>query len=182
MKEKKMRYKHLGIICPKCFNIQYTKVSIEPDDCETCDDWINFGKQISIEAGFMFTCSNCRRNVLAITVDANIAEAIALLNKKGYKTKYSCGGDNCLPYIVFDESMTRYFSIIKDSAIQDRERLILQPNDQYGRISITWFTSVCDWGTDTINVKEVSDAFLQFAKRLPQFKEKATYPEMTEYF
>ena len=91
MGEKKI-YKHFGVICPKCFNISYVKVTLEPEECENqCEDWINFGKRISLESGFVYTCSSCRKNVLGITVDANIAEAIALLNKKGYKTEHCCG-------------------------------------------------------------------------------------------
>ena len=62
---------------------------------------------------YVMDCKFCGRRIRSDNIiDGGIAEAIEILNKKGYKTSYSCEGHydekygvSSLPYILFDPSM-----------------------------------------------------------------------------
>ena len=91
----------IALMCPKCYNITYINGSYNTDF--KYND-INLCCNISMS----YFCKYDNQIVFGIELDPNIAEAIAMLNKKGYITKFCCEGHTkngkptCTPYILFE--------------------------------------------------------------------------------
>jgi hypothetical protein len=83
--------------CDNCFNTYFIDLNV---------------KNHNLEYPYIFVsmyCTNCESEGNVFEVDENIIDSIALLNKKGYTTRYSCGGheyeDDSAGYIQFESSM-----------------------------------------------------------------------------
>lgn len=111
----------IGLMCPKCFNMVIASYRSESKTRVSTDvrvkEWENRETDIIPNIAvftetpeFIFnechnpSCDN--QNFKAIKIDANIATAISIFNKKGFKTVFSCSSHSKddHPYILFDGS------------------------------------------------------------------------------
>ena len=97
--------KKLSLLCPYCFSIEGEIVqNIETSFSRT---YLEDGEKLyahSIIYMIDGNCVNCEQYVDEfIVVDHDIAPALSLLNKKGFKTVFSCAGhrDGDIAYIFF---------------------------------------------------------------------------------
>lgn len=78
-----------GYICPACFAVTYSYKGVPNDDYHTIGH-----------------CKKCGARFVVKTInliDRGIIDTISVLNKKGYRTRFSCAGHEgiCQPYIYF---------------------------------------------------------------------------------
>lgn len=96
---------HAGFYCKHCYHPIVVKMNLEAD--YECDEDLDF----EVRNKYYFKCPECgKNNVFEYEIDPNITPTIALLNKKGYKTKFCCEGHYTeegpsSAYIYFDESI-----------------------------------------------------------------------------
>lgn len=91
---KKTVYGNIGIICPHCMGYQI--------------DLVNGMELLPEPAKWTVCCPECGKEFKMYALNAldpNITRTISVLNKKGYKTKFSCEGhfdvsDMSEPYII----------------------------------------------------------------------------------
>lgn len=101
------------LMCPHCYalhkmNIR-AKVQLEATIIEGDCGYLNIYDDYKIS----FTCSKCENYNNGIVLDPNIAPAISIFNKKGYKTAFCCEGHgNKIPYVYFNYS-TSIFSVLQ---------------------------------------------------------------------
>lgn len=96
----------IAVMCPKCYN--NTKHMVSQDSSiivlsNTYNDCVSPFTKIEYKIN---NCKKCSaEDVIGIESDPNIADAISILNKKGYYTKYCCEGhsDRDSPYIYFSD-------------------------------------------------------------------------------
>lgn len=98
----------IGLMCPKCFNILKRNISIKYEIIiDTTKPNIDDNLYTITDTACMFKkCNVCEsKNIKLIVLDESISDAISILNKLGYKTKYSCSGHedyNTTGYILFE--------------------------------------------------------------------------------
>ena len=92
-----VKYKIKGtsaFMCPCCFNIFFKKIHgqgsvvTEIDDESEIDEDGDLRDFMSIDVYPAMTCKDCLEPL--VQIDPNIAEAIQLLNLKGYTTRFCC--------------------------------------------------------------------------------------------
>lgn len=106
---------YIGLMCPHCydFTIRKTKLNLLSevesfDDADIISDVVEYPELVVYpKVDYILNqCEVCgERDVHLIEIDPNIVEAISILNKKGYKTRFCCeghGDENTLGYILFD--------------------------------------------------------------------------------
>ena len=94
-----------ALFCPDCGRMNYFKINSKITTNSKYICWIM--------PTYVMNCSFCGHKIYSDDViDGGIAEAIEILNKKGYKTSYSCEGHyddkhgiTSLPYILFNPSI-----------------------------------------------------------------------------
>lgn len=91
------------LMCPHCFNLHKAsikvKVNAEILSTEVGDINIYSGYNVSM------TCSKCKHYNDSIILDPNIAPAISIFNRKGYRTLFCCEGHgNKIPYVYFEDN------------------------------------------------------------------------------
>lgn len=80
--------KNLAFICPKCFHIV-------PLKCKFTVNGLSKENDLFMNETYMrshYICPECKKRVHVFICDKNIAKAVQLTNKIGYKTVYSCEG------------------------------------------------------------------------------------------
>lgn len=114
----------MTFMCPHCYNVELfngcSKTLLKPYRKYEV-------KQPFIDIAIKYPCPECGRYAEQISVDPNIAVILSVLNKKGWKTLFSCEGHSyteynngykseCCnhPYILFDPV------IYKEAAVQLR--------------------------------------------------------------
>lgn len=82
----------VAIMCPVCYHVTKHRVKIEIDTSVKTMEEID----LHIFTDTVYRISKCpcclQENLYAIEIDPNISNAISILNKKGYYTKYCCEG------------------------------------------------------------------------------------------
>lgn len=116
--------KESGFWCNKCNRIEYHKIHGSGKVCTEVEDLggeniderklINGFMKVDVYSGFYCKC--CKTKL--IQIDPNIAEAIRILNKKGYKTSYCCESHTLFKkiddaYILFDNDVRWLSSLIR---------------------------------------------------------------------
>lgn len=91
------------LMCPVCYNL--TKIKM-PAYVTVLTDEINL-KDMRVLPTISGTCNECGIESVQIQLDADIAAAVAMLNKKGYLTKYCCEGHHDVDraYIMFKDAV-----------------------------------------------------------------------------
>lgn len=81
-----------ALICEECFNIlSYTyRVNILAP--------LDYYGEDHLEFSIGITCPHCGKKMYHFDVDANIANLVSILNKRGYYTQYSCEGHSHCKY------------------------------------------------------------------------------------
>ena len=74
-----------SFICKKCFDVQDIDINVK---FKNGVKFYSFTNVLDLN----YTCPVCKKWRTHFYVDRKIANTIALLNKIGYKTKYSCQG------------------------------------------------------------------------------------------
>ena len=107
----------VGYMCPNCFNIEHISTSVknnadlifkdktddEIDEIESMNIFLNTSYSVNLK------CPICKYQMNHIQLDNNIADAIGILNIKGYYTDYCCEGHGSKgPYISFGKMLTVY--------------------------------------------------------------------------
>ena len=98
---------YVGVYCPNCYTPYKFKISAKA--IVKCDH-VDIRPVINLEdlLKLNLSCDTCNESSIVTVLDANIVDSIAVLNRKGYETKYSCEGnmvsDNmmCTAYIAFE--------------------------------------------------------------------------------
>ena len=99
----------VALMCPTCNRMSYFNI-----DCTNKSTSIgNTDGESLISQTYMKYCDFCDYTIYSVgAIDGGIAEAVEILNKKGYKTSYSCEGHyddkhgiTSLPYILFNPSI-----------------------------------------------------------------------------
>lgn len=107
---KKKHKGELAFVCPECSSIHYAGVKISAQLFD-----LNSGTD-SLEINVKIKCRDCHKTFvtnLSKALDPDIAQFIVALNKKGYKTTYSCqghiykSGEESLSYVTFEESLSK---------------------------------------------------------------------------
>lgn len=110
------------LMCPNCLELLdvYTEVGIRHEN--------EFPLHLSM-CNVEYDCPDCQSHVLGIQLDKEIADTVSFLNKKGYKTLWSCWGhDNeneKEAYIVFEESFENFiraYPFIREYFVSDDEK------------------------------------------------------------
>lgn len=105
--ESHMESEKLAIICPKCYTLNGIIESDKSTKIEVLED-----SDISIQQSTIFdivgTCKKCGEEVEFFTVDHNINMIIRILNEKGYKTRFCCGGHGSEDLLFFSHSTQPY--------------------------------------------------------------------------
>lgn len=98
---------YVGVYCPKCYAPYKFEASVKVNiKCNHIDIMpvVNLDDLLKLN----LSCDTCNESSIVTILDPNIVDTIAMLNYKGYKTKYSCEGnmisDNmmCTAYISFE--------------------------------------------------------------------------------
>lgn len=97
--KKGKRNGKIALMCERCFNLTYVDFYHKIELNHSIKDNVRFDYP-----KLSFECKCCGHiNKSAIELDPNIAEAVSILNKKGYFTTFCCEGHGrkSLPYITF---------------------------------------------------------------------------------
>ena len=102
-------YGTLALMCPECFEINYADIIHSSHTTVSAYDDANIEPIIMPLPRYRIAeCTCCGAEyVYAIPIDINIANAISLLNQKGFITNFSCEGhgkDGSFGYIMFKDS------------------------------------------------------------------------------
>lgn len=102
-------YGTLALMCPECFEINYADIIHSSHTTVSAYDDANIEPIIMPLPRYRIAeCTCCGAEyVYAIPIDINIANAISLLNQKGYITKFSCEGHGVIGsfgYIMFKDT------------------------------------------------------------------------------
>lgn len=84
---------YVGLMCPRCFNFDIITIHNKVSYINTQYS-LNNKEYVTTVADIKYKlkCPVCSTRDYFIEIDPNIVEAISLLNKKGYHTKYCCEG------------------------------------------------------------------------------------------
>ena len=98
-------YGKLGLMCPNCFNVTKHQITISGRTVISADHNNDIAPWLD-RVYVAYECPACKsHNVNLIELDPNIADAISILNKKGYRTLYCCeghGNESIDAYIYFE--------------------------------------------------------------------------------
>jgi len=87
-----------GFFCPRCFRPIIVDLDIKSKLISRLND-------VHVQINYDINCPHCYNEFVwkGSPLDSNLTEAIATLNRKGYKTLFSCEGHNKkdIPYIYF---------------------------------------------------------------------------------
>ena len=136
----------VALMCPTCNRMSYFNI-----DCTNKTTSIgNTDGESLISQTYMKYCDFCDYTIYSVNaIDGGIAEAVEILNKKGYKTLSSCEGhyDNkygvtSLPYILFDDrhikedivSNFNDINIYPWSISSNRYRRLFKPSENTNKI------------------------------------------------
>ena len=101
-------YGTLALMCPECFEINYADIIHSSHTTVSAYDDANLEPITPLPRYRITECTCCGAEyVYAIPIDINIANAISLLNQKGYITKFSCEGHGdvgSFGYIMFKDT------------------------------------------------------------------------------
>lgn len=157
----------IALMCPICYDIKYVDINI--------NILVN-KKDICCMLKYCSVCDNCKSNCEFIELDPNIAEAISILNKKGYRTIFCCEGHD-------DNEAYIYFNSLYENAIM---KIIKNIDKLYGS---SWFIDKEDYengklilrvtkgSKKTKYLKELKD----WADELPDISSyRSTYVSMSD--
>ena len=97
---------YVGVYCPNCYTPYKFETSVKVNiKCNHIDIMpvVNLDDLLKLN----LSCDICKESSIVTILDPNIVDTIAMLNYKGYKTKYSCEGNMisddmmCTAYITF---------------------------------------------------------------------------------
>jgi len=181
----------IGLMCPKCLKMHYADIN----NCITISN-----KNIDTNVEYYMQCEECSSHTKMIVIDYNIAEAIEILNKKGYFTVYCCEGH--VEYDIEDNLYYYapgyiYFLISYDKSILDRnplptEWLIYEEEAECGIFVIRENLSLIEPDfqntgfklTDKQHIELYADSktkyinLLEWVKQLPPMYNDDLYPAM----
>jgi hypothetical protein len=176
------KYGKVGLMCPHCFNFMIRMVKFtssimieneEPTDVEAPELWMFNSIGYST-----YQCKFCGEYEVTLTdIDVNIVEAISKLNKKGYRTKFSCEGHGeHLGYIYFENnSISEYFHTLPITWYPDIEDF-----RTYGRCIIR--SDACNYIEGLSDLNEWVDSLPENSYvsdfKEPEFSVASLYPSI----
>ena len=152
----------ISLMCPRCYNIYEVALAVMEAATAISTNDLHID-DIFLGYSIYCKCPSCKTEDLFIELDTNIAKAISIFNKKGYKTLYCCEGHK------YTENYYDYIA----SYIYFKDRSILEYIDY---LPETWFldyTNIMDSGDIIIRSEsfhcfdEAMMDILQFAINLP---------------
>ena len=181
----------VGNFCPNCFMPSVFKIDnvIKVDTDGDCNVRIDDRSDIRI------TCGNCCGDYHLTKLDPNITWAISELNRKGYKTSYSCEGhnrtyleltygediieenDSCFPYITFTDTSYIIMKAFDDNPIGDPwyYDIFYYGENEISSIAIRANMSSIDDLDDINFLKERIMSLNEWVDKLPYITKKIRY-------
>ena len=172
---KHISYKgYMGAYCNNCYTPVVFDYDISIDSKSEIHGNIMYNTSIDDIKEVVVTCPKCNCEYEAIGIDPNIVDTIALLNKKGYTTLYSCEGNRisfkdinpdslCNAYISFKDN---HMDVLSDNPLPYNWNVDLSLNEFVIRSNIPDGMPVEEYCSEEV-LKERMDSIYKWAESLP---------------